>query len=539
MSRTSPHILNSGHQPLGSLTHDGTSSPMRRLATLRLPSPLLNLPCWSLKRQIQTLGSLVVMTFILAIGLGWQLWQQTETAQVAEAARQLAAMTDRLVTQYRSLTESLRGDGTPDPPAAGDDARLRSATTATLRGVAGVEGGFYALQGDRLLGYAFPTYAGSGPKTDIPPAEIATILRVVGRAMAHSSPADEQVAAGSDVILFRASPLVEAGRPVGAAWLMHRLSGLRNPQWQLLVLGFIGMLAISGTIAAGSWFMAFRIDQGVATIERGLQAMEHRLGTPVPAVGIPELDRVGLAITRLSVALQDHESRRATLEQKLHHAERLTALGRLVAGVAHEVRNPLSSIKLRLQLARRNGFDAAHIGPTFDVMEEEVTRLDRLVARLLSVGKPADPAQVPTNLPQLLDGRLQPWRARAASLGAELELIQGPSLSAAVLIDRDRTGQIIDNLVVNALEAIPSEGGRITIRVAQPEPTGITITVADNGPGIPQETIPHLFEPFFTTKPHGTGLGLFLSAEMARACGGALRYCESPSGAQFEVRLPC
>ena len=100
--------------------------------------------------------------------------------------------------------------------------------------------------------------------------------------------------------------------------------------------------------------------------------------------------------------------------------------------------------------------------------------------------------------------------------------------------------QIIDNLIANALDVLDGHDGRVTVELRRPTPTQVSIVVSDTGPGVPPERVDRLFEPFFTTRKDGTGLGLFLSAEMARALGGDLRYEPAPAGgARFEVVLPC
>jgi two-component system sensor histidine kinase HydH len=268
--------------------------------------------------------------------------------------------------------------------------------------------------------------------------------------------------------------------------------------------------------------------------------MAERLDTPVPATGIPELDRVGAAINQLVRTVQAHQQERADLERRLHRAARLAALGRLVGGVAHEVRNPLASIKLKLHLARRAGADADRLANAFAVIQAEVERLDRLVARLLTLAKPTEPAKAPTDLARLLKARMELWESRAAEAGIALELQLWSALAEPALVDRERLAQIIDNLLANAVEALQQRGGRITVALERPTPSLARIAVADTGPGVPPELVERVFEPFFTTRKDGTGLGLFLSAELARSLGGELRYRQRPGGgAGFEVTLPC
>jgi signal transduction histidine kinase len=496
---------------------------------------------WSLKRQIVLLALLALGTVASAAFLGAQVLHETEAARVGDAAQQLERAANRLAERYDYLRGSLGAHGGGAAPLnTGDENMLHSLTESSLGGLPGVEGGFYAAQGSRLLGYAYPTYEGSGPKTDIPAAERPTIERVAERAVATHALVTEEVPAGSDVILFQAQPLLEDGTPIGAVWLMHRLTGVRSPQHRLYLAALLLLLSVAAVSTAVSLLFTRRLDRGVARIEGALHAMEERFDTAVPAVGITELDRIGAAITQLGQTLHEHAGRRAALEVSLRQADRLAVLGRMVAGVAHEVRNPLASIKLKLHLTRGAWPSAERLHDTFEVIQAEVDRLDRLVERLLLLGRPWEPAGRPTDLSHFLGERLGMWEARAAAQRTRVEVAPTGASDGSVTLDRDRVGQILDNLVTNALEALAGQGGAIRIEVERPSSNAIILVVTDTGPGVPPEAAAHIFEPFFTTKDGGTGLGLFLSAELARRLGGELRYRPPPEGgARFEVQVPC
>lgn len=494
----------------------------------------------SLKQHIGVLGVLALATLAIATSLGWLILRQTESAQVAEAERLLDRAAAQLTVRYDYLKSSFEERQATPPLRPENEQLLRSVTEATLAGMPGIEGGFYAEESNRLLGYAYPTYPGSGPKTDIPAAEHATIQRVAASAVALKGHAEESVAAGSDLILFRAQALLRQGQPVGAGWVMYRLNGVHSLSQQLSLLGLVGLLILSVTVATGAWFLTRRLDRGVAELESGLRTMETNPAMPIPLSGILELDRIGAAITRLTAAFLNNQARQAELERRLRQTDRLAALGRLVAGVAHELRNPLASVKLKLQLSRRGQSGPADLTTSFDVIEEEVGKMDRLVERLLSLAKPSQPSPSQSDLSHFVKERLVFWERRAAAQGTVLEFHSAPSASEPIKLDRDRVGQIVDNLIANALDALAKDGGHIVIELERVEPAEILLVVSDNGPGVPAEAVERIFEPFCTTRTDGTGLGLFLSAEMARALGGTLDYRNHPDrGARFELRFPC
>lgn len=493
----------------------------------------------SLKRRIQALGILVALTLVSASVLGFQIFKMTESARMKDAATQLTVALDRMAHQYEDSGHL------SSPHEAGSSAlsinhqTLRTITQESLTDLPGLEGGFYAHTNGQLLGYAYPTYLGSGPKTDIPEAERPTITRIAGQAIAENTTIQEQLERGFDVILFASAPLNLDGHAVGAAWVMSRLPGIRNPQWRYYSLSLIAMLAMAGLVAGSAWWIARRLDKAIAHVVNGIHTLHGTSILPISATRYMELNRIIEAINHLVKTVHAQQAAREQLERQLHQADRLAILGRLVAGVAHEVRNPLSSIRLKLQLARRGSLEPAKLFAAFDVVEKEVARLDRLVARLLSVAKPPATSTAPTDINEFVIARLRHWTLRASEFNIAMNYTVTEDGGPFGLVDRDRLSQIIDNLIANAFDALTGTGGQIHVALTGLSIDRLCLVVHDSGPGISREARPHLFEPFFTTKPQGTGLGLFLSAELARASGGTLALIETPEGgACFELRFP-
>jgi len=492
------------------------------------------------KRRIQVLGILSLVAVALAVWAAVWAVRQMQSSRVSEASGQMARALSHLVERHRYLRQSYEQQGSGGPLTSGDEDVLRALTEAAFGGIPGVEGGFYRPGDGRFLGYAYPTYQGSGPKTDVPQAEAPTIQRVVRRALIESGVVEERIDAGTDVLLFQARPVAEGGAPVGAAWAMQRLGRAFGIRGQLYTTNTLAALAVSAAAVVGAWLLARRLDRGVAGIIRDVRGMEGQLEGAVTAVGIPELDEIGAAINRLAQTVKESQAGHMAVEARLRRAERLAALGRLVAGLAHEVRNPLASIRLKLHLARRSSTDPERLGVAFSVIEEEMERLDRLVDRLLTLTKSPEPHRLPTELDALLRSRADLWEGRTTEQGIVIELRPPASGAGSVLVDGDRVAQILDNLLANAVQALNGRGGRITLTLERPSRDEVLLEVADTGPGVPPDLVERLFEPFFTTRPGGTGLGLFLSAELARVLGGEIRYRAQPGGgACFEVRLPC
>jgi signal transduction histidine kinase len=504
---------------------------------------------WSLKRQIRALGILFVVTILLACAFAVELVRNSNAARIADAEHQLEQAAAQLQAHYFYIAQAFQQRKVTGPDSAADNRLLASITASVLAGMPRVEGGFYFRSGSQLLGYAYPTYQGSGPKSDIPPAERPTILEVAQQAVDTRSATDKRIDTASDTLLFRAIPLQGGDPPGGAVWVMHHLEGIRGAYQWLNAAGLLVLLIVSGAATAGAWHLTRRLDVGVSTIEAALGTMEYRLEADIKPTGIKELDQIAAAIGRLGEALNLNQKRRAELEQKLRHADRLAALGRLIAGVAHEVRNPLASIKLKLHLAEQAGTsDPARLQNAFAVMGSEVERIDRLIERLLALGKPQVTLPQSVDIAHYLAERLDAFKARARAANTTLELRTSPTLNDTLRIDRDRLAEVMDNLIANAVDA--TKDGRVMVEAERDaEHRHVVIMIKDTGGGVPQQMRERLFEPFATTKDSGMGLGLFLSAEIVHSLGGEIAYKEVRTsglpnecgkvGACFEVRLPC
>jgi signal transduction histidine kinase len=236
-----------------------------------------------------------------------------------------------------------------------------------------------------------------------------------------------------------------------------------------------------------------------------------------------------VASIQLAVSAQREQSR---LARELAEQKHLASLGRVAAGVAHEVRNPLAAIKLRLDLARMDTATPPAILSELAEASTEIARLDRIVADLLIVSGRRTGPRARTDLAELASQRagvVGPWaRERGVAIDVDGR--------ASAAIDADAIGRVIDNLIRNAVEA-SGDDGAVSVTVSNGD-CDARIVVADSGPGIDPARANELFEPFFTTKPDGTGLGLAMSRAIASAHGGTLTYERREGTTQFILELP-
>ncbi len=216
---------------------------------------------------------------------------------------------------------------------------------------------------------------------------------------------------------------------------------------------------------------------------------------------------------------------------------RLAALGQISASIAHELRNPLGTIRNAVYyLKRKVAADDPKVAEYLGLLEREVGVSERIINNLLEVTRPREPAREPVNLASAVAEAV----ARMHVPGVRCHC----SVPAALVVHADpvQLRQVLDNLLKNAQEALarqPSAGpGEVRVE-ASGVPGAALLTVRDNGPGVAAEHRASLFEPLFSTKPRGTGLGLWVCRQIVERHGGAVRLLdEAGPGAAFEVRLP-
>ena len=195
------------------------------------------------------------------------------------------------------------------------------------------------------------------------------------------------------------------------------------------------------------------------------------------------------------------------LEKKLYESQKLAALGQLSAGIAHEVRNPLSSIKMSLQILGKRMNPAGNDLKRFKIAEKEVEHLETLVNNVLVFAKPLEPKKMPADMAKVLAHAIA--MAEKGIADKQVELQTQFSNIPPIAVDAAMMADAFLNIIRNAVEAV-AENGNITVSLRYFDEThqSIVVEIKDNGCGINEEDMPHIFNPFFTVKKYGTGLGL-------------------------------
>jgi two-component system sensor histidine kinase HydH len=227
-----------------------------------------------------------------------------------------------------------------------------------------------------------------------------------------------------------------------------------------------------------------------------------------------------------------------SLRREVARSQRLASLGRLAAGVAHEIRNPLSSIKGFATYFKERYPDRPDDQQTADIMIQEVDRLNRVVGQLLELARPISIKPQIISLVALLKDAVRLIEEQAAEKNISV-LLQDNGPVDEVRIDPDCLNQILLNLFLNAIDAM-DDGGELKVALSlDGDSEEIRITVSDTGCGISPEHLSRVFDPYFTTKSSGTGLGLAIAHNIVEAMGGRISVeSEQKKGTTFTVTLP-
>jgi two-component system sensor histidine kinase HydH len=471
-------------------------------------------------------ASLVVLLWSLLGALQLPAREQQSRRQLTEASR-------RMAEDAAALLEELPTP--PQEPSSQWERRLTEIANRALDGLQGVEGGFYlAGEWNKFTGHAFPNNPDRPSESTLPhsskkkkhaknhlPTKPPLPSEPPPREKdpVHDLCIESLDAEASDLPIVRVrdigpSRVMIVAEPVG------RLRPARMSTWLLTRL-----ISPEHTSAMLTHFQAAT---GLALAGMGMALV---------------------LMVNLGRNLSRERQQREQLGEELRRAEHFAALGKLLAGVAHEVRNPLAAIRSTAQLYQRlpqSSRDPSMLDPIL----QSVDRLNVLVSRLLFFVRSGHDERRPVDVNAIVQETLTLLRPQADSqhvlLQTDLASDLPPLLGSAQALQ-----QVVLNLATNALQAMPN-GGTLLCRTrrlpltptlspkgrGQGEGEGIEISIADSGPGIAASELPYLFEPFHTTRPEGTGLGLALCREIVQQHGGQIELDPQEGwGTVFRVTL--
>jgi two-component system sensor histidine kinase HydH len=439
------------------------------------------------------LGSLAALVYdVFSVRTTPQLERVTRE-RLLEASSAMAEAATQLTTPRPALGTLQEWNS-----VAGD---LGEISDRILNRFTGVEGGFYLDRDvDRFVGYAFPTdrpQRKRRPDKSEPPPLEEPYIRVQARNSLELPKGEFSVSVhdvGPSRVMIVTEPVGVERPAVAATWVMYRLV---NPRM----------------------------------LDR--QVRRYQASTGLALAGL--LLALGLT-ARLGLKLKREQREQTRLRDELRRSERLAALGKLLAGVAHEIRNPLAAIRSTVQLWQRMP-DQTRTPESLEAVIRAVDRLNETVTQLLKFSRADGTDRQPLNVNLLLRDTLELFAVQTTNQGVKIDAALSDDLPPVAGSDA-ALRQVFVNLIANALDAMPS-GGRLEV-TTRPATSGeaVIIEFADSGEGISPEIAAHLFEPFFTTRPQGTGLGLAICREIVVQHNGTIECVESRVGARFRIMLP-
>jgi len=238
-----------------------------------------------------------------------------------------------------------------------------------------------------------------------------------------------------------------------------------------------------------------------------------------------------LSIGLLYRSQSRHLANMREMERRLHRAERLSAMGRLAAGVAHEIRNPLNAMSMACQRLQKD-----NLNQLSKVIRDEIRRLNQIVEEFIGFSRAGRPVLKEADITALLRKMALLVEEEASSRGIVLSM-DLPEHPVMIWMDADKIRQALLNIIKNAMESI-SDRGTITLALSQEGKRWVSIRISDTGRGLSPEEMEQIFDPDYTTKEKGLGLGLALAHEIIEAQGGEIRVKSEPGrGTTFEVVL--
>jgi signal transduction histidine kinase len=309
---------------------------------------------------------------------------------------------------------------------------------------------------------------------------------------------------------------------------------------QVVFFDIAASAAMLCAVVLGITLAVLLLNRVLVPIRLLAHAVDKR-GNPSPH----EPDEIKALGNKIQELLESVDMTRTELEQSREHllqSEKLVQIGKLAAGVAHSIRNPLTSVKMRLFTMERTLALSPAQKEDLDVISEEIKHIDTILQNFLEFSRPPKLKIQRISPSDVVDMAIQLLHHRIESYGVSLELLRHRRLPE-VDGDPEQLKEVFVNLIVNACEAM-GDGGRILVTeeegVTEPMGRVAVIKVSDNGPGVPEAIGDKIFQPFFTTKEEGTGLGLSITARIIEDHKGCLNIKSRQSkGTTFTITLPC
>ncbi len=341
-----------------------------------------------------------------------------------------------------------------------------------------------------------------------------------------------------EVPVFAAGSTIKWGSIKVGMSLEEMRKEIRETRWMLILIGCGGF--VLGLAGAG--LLARRITGPLKKLAEGtLRISKGDFSQRIDIQSQDEIGRLALSFNEMTSDLLETRQRMEEANRRLVQAEKLASIGRISATLAHEIRNPLTSVKLNIQkLMQNEGMDEEE-KEHLDISQEGIGQIEKLVKEMLNFTRVSELNLEHFSMVQIIEEAVKMLKGSMDEKRVVLERTYADNLPQ-VLVDADKLKQVFLNVLRNAVEAVES-GGRLALTLFLAGERGdrkISVRISDNGCGIPEKDRENIFEPFFTTKPSGIGLGLANARKIIEQHRGSIRVVKKRGrGTCFEIQIPC
>ncbi len=420
------------------------------------------------------------------------------------------------------------------------DSRLIKVSEKLMKDIDGLEGGFYLVLQDEFYGYAYPTSPPPIPVYGPPPRSYNII-----KEQALISTMVDTLIIGVHSFNVAVFPLATRAvhydsEIVGAIWVRIHI------QNDLPVIKLKQVVYIIAIFSVVGFVVLMIISLVWAGEIRGIKKELQNVGKN-PSFRLKErwgiFTYISQSVNRMLDTIEEEDKKKQLLEKRLIQKEKMASLGRVIAGVAHEVKTPLAIIKTRIQMWQKDlenqSGEQGHISSdSMQMVIDETNRLSSLVSRLLIFSRPIEKNLKETDINILIDDVLKFLDYDKAESMVRVIRKLNKDLPR-ILIDENSMKQVLINILNNSYESMPGGGEIIIITEYDNDGDNLVIEILDNGTGIPEECFDEIFVPFFTLKDTGAGLGLAISDQIVKAHNGEITLLNIISGGvRCIVKLP-